>query len=72
MQQLSSDQEQAETTQQELAALRSAHKALQSELAVARGQLSGVDASCQHSLDRVQSLSAALQEAQQAKVNMLL
>ncbi len=39
-----------------------------SELAVAKGRLSAFDESCQHSLDRVQTLSAALQEAQQAKV----
>ena len=68
--QLSSAKQQAETTLQELAALRSAHQAVQSELAVAKGRLAGVDESCQHSLDRVQSLSAALQEAQQAKVHL--
>lgn len=41
---------------------------LLSELAVAKGRLSAFDESCQHSLDRVQTLSAALQEAHQAKV----
>lgn len=67
-QQQRSVKQQAEAAQRELAALNSAHEALQSELAVARGRLSGFDESCQLSLDRVQSLSASLQEAQQAKV----
>lgn len=68
VQQLSSAKQQADSAQSELAAVKSAHEALQHELAVAKGQLSGFDVSCQLSLDRVQSLSAALQEAQQAKV----
>lgn len=68
MQQLSSAKQQADAAQSELAAAKSAHEALQRELAVAKGQLSGFDVSCQLALDRVQSLSAALQEAQQAKV----
>ena len=71
-QQLSSAKQQAEATQQELTLLRSAHEALSRELAVAKAQLAGADATCQHSLDRVQSLSAALQEAQQAAVRLSL
>ena len=65
---LSSGKNQADAVQSELAALKSAHEALQGELAVAKGRLSGFDDSCQLSLNKVQSLSAALQEAQQAKV----
>ena len=61
--------QQAHATQQELASLRAAHEAVQGELAVAKGRLSAFDESCQHSLDRVQALSAALQGAQQAKVH---
>ena len=68
VQHLSSVKKQADAVQNELAAVQSAHEALQGELAVAKGRLSGFDESCQLSLDRVQSLSAALQEAQQAKV----
>lgn len=68
VQHLSSAQKQADAVQSELAALKSAHEALQGELAVAKGRLSGFDESCQLSLDKVQSLSAALQEAHQAKV----
>ena len=67
-QQLSAVKQQAAAAQHELAELKSAHEALHSELGVAKGRLSGFDESCQLSLDRVQSLSAALQEAQQAKV----
>ena len=72
VQHLSSVKKQADAVQNELAAVQSAHEALQGELAVAKGRLSGFDESCQLSLDRVQSLSAALQEAQQAKVESSL
>ena len=65
---MGSVKQQADAARQELAALKSSHEALHSEVAVAKGRLSGFDESCQLSLDRVQSLSAALQEAQQAKV----
>ena len=68
VQHLSSVKQQADAIQSEMAAVKSAHEAVQGELAVAKGRLSGFDESCQLSLDRVQSLSAALQEAQQAKV----
>lgn len=70
-QQLSSVKQQAEAAQQELAALKLAHGALLSEMGVAKGRLSGFDESCQLSLDRVQSLSGLLQEAQLAKVHSL-
>lgn len=60
--------QQATSARQELESLRGSHEAVLSELAVAKGRLSAFDESCQHSLDRVQTLSAALQEAQQAKV----
>ena len=60
--------QQATSAQQELESLRGPHEAVLSELAVAKGRLSAFDESCQHSLDRVQTLSAALQEAHQAKV----
>ena len=69
VQHLSSVKQQADAVQNEMAAVRSAHEAVQGDLAVAKGRLSGFDDSCQLSLDRVQSLSAALQEAQQAKVD---
>lgn len=69
---LSSVKQQAEATQEELTALKSTHEALLSELAVTGGRLAGFDESCRHSLDRVQHLSAALQEAQQAKVAFLI
>ncbi|KAL0021101.1 hypothetical protein WJX79_006880 [Trebouxia sp. C0005] len=59
--------QQATSAQQELESLRGPHEAVLSELAVAKGRLSAFDESCQHSLDRVQTLSAALQEAHQAK-----
>ena len=59
---------QARQVRQELKELRDSHEAVQSELASARGRLSAFDDSCKHSLDRVGALSAALQEAQQAKV----
>ena len=68
VQHLSSVKKQANAAQNELAVAKSAREALQAELAVAKARLSGFDESCQLSLDRVQSLSAALQEAQQAKV----
>ena len=60
--------QQATSARQELESLRGTHEAVLSELAVAKGRLSAFDESCQHSLDRVQTLSAALQEAHQAKV----
>jgi len=66
---LESARQHAQSTKQELDSLKAAHEMLQGELAVAKGRLSAFDDSCQHSLDRVQALSAALQEAQQAKVS---
>ncbi len=60
--------QQATSARQELELLRGTHEAVLSNLAVAKGRLSAFDESCQHSLDRVQTLSAALQEAHQAKV----
>lgn len=59
---------QAQQVRQELKELRDSHEAVQAELASTRGRLSAFDDSCKHSLDRVGALSAALQEAQQAKV----
>jgi len=59
---------QAISARQELESLRGTHEAVLSELAVAKRRLSAFDESCQHSLNRVQTLSAALQEAHQAKV----
>lgn len=70
-QQLSSVKQQAEAAQQELAELKSAHEALNTEMGVVKGRLSGFDESCQLSLDRVQSLSGLLQEAQLSKVDVL-
>ena len=66
---LDSARHHAQSSQQELALLTSAHETLQSKLAVDKGRLSAFDESCRHALDRVQTLSAALQEAQQAKVS---
>ena len=60
--------QQAASARLEVESLRGTHEALLSELAVVKGRLSAFDESCQHSLDRVQTLSAALQEAHQAKV----
>ena len=67
---VASAQQQAQHAQHELQTLGLQHEQLQAELAVTNGRLSAFDDSCQRSLDRVQTLSAALQEAQHAKVSL--
>lgn len=62
-------QSQAHQLRQDLSELRTLHEAALAELASARGRMSAFDDSCRHSLDRVATLSAALQEAQLAKVS---
>ena len=62
-------QQHSQHAQQELSNLKLEHEALQREVAVTSGRLSAFDESCQRSLERVQTLAAALQQAQQAKVS---
>lgn len=66
---LGAAQNMTQKLRQELEELAASHEAAQAELASARGRLSAFDDSCKHSLDRVAALSAALQEAHQAKVS---
>lgn len=53
---------------QQLEALRGSFEAVQADLTSAHGRLAAFDDSCRHSLDKIEALSAALQEAQHAKV----
>ena len=62
-------EQQCQHAQQELSNLKLEHESLQREMAVTNGRVSAFDESCQRSLERVETLAAALQQAQQAKVS---